>query len=67
MEVLSVKLKKKYQNLIDDWLARSEFFNTGDVFDKPLEFDVDILDLQISKMVKKVTINYYYLSVTLTI
>ena len=24
----------KYQDLIDDWLARSEFFNTEDVFDK---------------------------------
>ena len=35
----------KYQNLIDDWLARNEFFNTGDVFDKLLEFDVEIVDL----------------------
>ena len=40
--------------MIDDWLARSEFFNTEDVFDKQLEFDVEIGDLQISKMTKKV-------------
>ena len=48
-------MELNYQNLIDAWLARNEFFNTGDVFDKPLEFDVDIVDLQISTLVKKVT------------
>ena len=55
MCIYSNIVELKYQNLIDDWLARNEFFNTGDVFDKLLEFDVEIVDLQISKMVKKVT------------
>ena len=29
-----------YQNLIDDWLERNEFFKNGDVFDNNLEFEV---------------------------
>ena len=45
MCIYSNIVELKYQNLIDDWLARNEFFNTGDVFDKLLEFDVEIVDL----------------------
>ena len=44
-----------YQHLIDDWLERNEFFKSGDVFNNNLEFEVDIKDLRIQKMTKKVS------------